>query len=339
MFHFGIYKTSKKDVFYDKEHAYGTIYGTCFSGVIEFDPLSKIGKMKSSITRRVDLMEKRAVLQQIIKTMRQKSTKLCASPRYDKKHTIRVHDAGIDTYLYYPDTAKKENLPVFFNLHGGGFVLGKALDDDFLCRKLADDACCAVASIEYRLAPEYPFPIGLEDCYAVIRNLAGWDTFDAKRMAIGGHSAGGNLSAALCQLAKTRGEFSFVGQILDYPPMDLGDPFVKPTHPLAIPPQTAALFNEAYLQGQDEKRPLCSPVYAKLEELGGQPAALVITAEYDSLCAEAELYTAHLQAADVAVKLHRFKAEHGFTHMPTKYPIESKQACALMADTLCNWFV
>jgi acetyl esterase len=220
--------------------------------------------------------------------------------------------------VYRPLRPSQEPLPVYINFHGGGFILGSAEMDDVWCRVISDRADCIVVNVDYRLAPEHKFPTALEEGYGVIKWMYNQPEklgINRERIAVGGHSAGGNLTAAICLLARERNEFPIVLQILDYPPLDLAtDPDAKPTHPQAIPPRIAAIFNSCYLPSPEQARnPLASPIYA--ESLKGLPPALVITAEYDSLTPEAELYAQRLREAGITVTHKRYEgAVHGFTH-------------------------
>ncbi|MDN4594742.1 alpha/beta hydrolase [Polycladomyces subterraneus] len=153
--------------------------------------------------------------------------------------------------------------------------------DDVWCRVIADRADCVVVNVDYRLAPEHKFPTAaLEEGYGVIKWMYDQPEqlgINRERVAVGGHSAGGNLAAAICLLTRERNEFPIALQILDYPPLDLAtDHNEKTTHPQAIPPWLAAIFNDCYLTSPEQARnPLASPIYA--ESLAGLPSALIIT--------------------------------------------------------------
>ncbi|MGA8545324.1 MAG: alpha/beta hydrolase fold domain-containing protein, partial [Mycobacterium sp.] len=102
-------------------------------------------------------------------------------------------------------------------IHGGGYVAGRTFLDDAQCRRFVRELGITVASVEYRLAPEHPYPAGLEDCYSVVTWLTGLPAVDPARVAIGGASAGGGLAAALALLARDRGEVAPALQVLLYP--------------------------------------------------------------------------------------------------------------------------
>lgn len=219
--------------------------------------------------------------------------------------------------IYRPKEKANDKLPVFVDIHGGGFIQGSAEDDDEWCMNIVDAVGCVVVNIDYHLAPEYPFPLALEECYDVLKWIwtqAGRMGFDPMRIAVGGHSAGGNISAALCLLARDRREFSLVYQVLNYPPLDFTlDPFAKSLEDTLLTPKAQAFFSSCYFKGGEENNPLGSPLLA--ENLTGVPAALIISAEYDPLCAEDELYAKRLSDAGIEVTYKMFaKCMHAFTH-------------------------
>ena len=102
--------------------------------------------------------------------------------------------------IYRPEADGKCLRPVFVNIHGGGFVQGRAEDDGVYCQRIADAVDCCVVSIDYHLSPEHKFPVALEECYDAVKwihDRAAELGFDASRIAVGGHSAGGNLTAVI----------------------------------------------------------------------------------------------------------------------------------------------
>ena len=133
---------------------------------------------------------------------------------------------------------------------------------------------------------------------------------------MGGHSAGGNLSAGICLLDAERGELGLKALILDYPPLDLHtDPYLKPRPKKAIPPRIARIFDACYTGSREAaKNPLISPRYASADQIRSFPPTLVITAGQDSLAPEAEAFKDRLIEAGVPVTFKRFEgAPHGFT--------------------------
>jgi len=243
--------------------------------------------------------------------------------------------------VHIPEREVAHPLPVFVNLHGGGFVMGDPKMDDPWCRVIADRAECIVINVDYVLAPEHKFPAPVYQSYEVVKWIAEHAeelNIDATRIAVGGHSAGGNLAAAICLLNKERGdELNIVYQVLDYAPLDLAtDPEQKPQFPEAIPNDISRIFNACYLEHpEDARNPLASPVFAS--SLSGLPSALVITAERDSLAAEAVGYAKHLEEAGVHVTAKQYAgAAHGFTHNGDLAVAED--AWHLMSDKLKEAF-
>ena len=212
---------------------------------------------------------------------------------------------------YTPRDARPGPLPLTMFLHGGGWVTGDLDSHDATCRALANASGCKVVAIDYRLAPEHKFPAGLEDCHAALRWLAAHAPelgVDARRIAVCGDSAGGNLAAAVALLARDRGGPALAYQVLVYPV----------THH-SFDTASYRRYGQGYLltlegmqwnwnhylpdaaAGRD---PLASPLLAP--DLRGLPPALVIVAECDPLCDESEAYAARLAAAGVAVDCKRY---------------------------------
>jgi len=223
---------------------------------------------------------------------------------------IRVLAYGLD---------KPETLPLFIDIHGGGFCLGDPeLDDPFIPR-LADEAGVKIISIDYSLAPRHPFPKALDECEAVVsyaRTRASELGIDPDKIAIGGHSAGGNLSAAVCLRDAGRNALGLKALILDYPVLDLHtDPYRKPLPKGALSPRLSRLFDRSYCSDREvAKDPLISPVFATPEQLRTLPPTLMICASQDSLAQEAIGFKDALAATGVPVTYRLFEgAKHGFT--------------------------
>lgn len=273
-------------------------------------------------------MEKEELLE-LIKGMREDDRKRLADasiPAAGEERFVPVRN-GRARILYYPAEA---GAPVFINVHGGGFVAGVPEGDDLFCKRVNEQLKIHVVNVEYRLAPEVMFPGDKEDVYDVVSYLCGHPEeypVDVNRMIIGGHSAGANISTAVCLMAKETGDFRFLAQILDYPPLDLFTPAGQKFYTEgAIPPQIAEVFNACYRKEEDAKNILCSPYWAQPEELKGLPDALVITCELDSLRDEAEEYAKKLMQAGVEVTGKRFcGAAHGFTMAEDEAGIAGQQ--------------
>jgi acetyl esterase/lipase len=122
--------------------------------------------------------------------------------------------------LHHPPVGTPAPYPALLWIHGGGYVIGTAAQDDPLCRLIAERLGVLVAAVDYRLAPEHPFPAPLDDCYDALTWLTARTNVDAHRVAIGGASAGGGLAAALALLTRDRGEIQLALQLVSYPMLD-----------------------------------------------------------------------------------------------------------------------
>ena len=210
--------------------------------------------------------------------------------------------------------------PLILFLHGGGFVLGDIDSHDVPCRLLARHAGAHVLSIEYRMAPEHPFPAPVHDACAAL----GWAHAhaaqlgaDGERVAICGDSAGGNLAAVATHLSVRAGRPAPVLQILLYPATDLAER--APSHELfdegfLLIRRDMDWFADQYLGEGDRRDPRGSIIRA--EDLRGLPPAIVVTAGFDPLRDEGEAFAARLRAAGVPVLVRRFPGLiHGFANL------------------------
>jgi acetyl esterase len=239
-----------------------------------------------------------------------------ALPVAGERMNVPTRDGEVRCILY---RARRAPAPVYFGMHGGGFVGGNCEDIDFWCDMINKELDITVVSINYRKAPQHPWPCGVNDAFDVVSWFhAHAEEFgiDTERMAIGGHSAGGNF-AAVTSLRSVieNAPFRFKLQILDYPPLDLKTcSFDKFRHPMAIPPQMAIMFDACYIEPDMGGNPLVSPAVADISMRVGQPPAVILTAEFDSLRDEGELYACKLMKAGVPVWCRRFLGSaHGFT--------------------------
>ncbi|WP_234124454.1 alpha/beta hydrolase [Clostridium hydrogenum] len=280
---------------------------------------------------------------EMVKNMReQKANRLIDVAIIGEEVFIPTRD-GKTRVLIYKAKNKRAMAPVFFDVHGGGFVMGKPEHDDSFCDKVRSELDITVISIDYRLAPEYKFPTDKNDVYDVVKYVSSHsDNFgiDPNNMAIGGHSAGANISTVVCMMAKAQKEFSFRFQVLDYPPLDVATPAAEKFYVEgAIPPEIAATFDKCYREEEDAKKPYCSPVFASIEELKELPPAMVITCEIDSLRDEAEDYAQKLIKAGVETVAKRFYGvPHGFTISRPELP-QSKEACKMIIDGLKKYLL
>ncbi|WHS60965.1 alpha/beta hydrolase [Pseudomonas sp. G2-4] len=246
--------------------------------------------------------------------------------------------------FYWPHSQASTALPVYLNFHGGGFVAGTPEHDDSYCRRLAHNLNCLVVNLDYALAPEQVFPAGPRQCFAVLEWLAAQAEvlgIDPQRIAVGGHSAGGNLAAVVAGLARGHRTLKVVHQLIDYAALDLAqDPALK-TSTIARPLLGVGLmrfFTRCYLSDPAQALdPLASPLLAPVDALVGMPAATVITAQHDILRGEGEAYAEKLRQAGVPVRQRMFEGcDHMFTHLG---PDESaEEAWQLMEDSLREAF-
>lgn len=253
-------------------------------------------------------------------------------------HVIPHAEADIPIRLYRP--AVDETLPAILFFHGGGFFGGTLDTVENPCKALAEKANAVVVSVDYRLAPEHPFPAGLHDCFHAVE----WVHTQAEKLnviqdqiAVAGDSAGGNLATACCLMDRAQGTNWIHYQALVYPVVNLAtvptDDFewkmeaydIKQHHDLirrivlslADPD---SLMNDLYLQGKEEvTHPLVSPFFAT--DLKGLPPGLIITAEYDYLRLEGEAYARKLARDGVKTRLIQYRGmDHAFMDKVGDYP-------------------
>lgn len=200
-----------------------------------------------------------------------------------------------------------ENLPGLLWMHGGGFQLGLPEMDDEFCRTVSAAARCVVVSVDYRLAPEHPFPAGLEDCYEALLWLSGGASelrVNPALVAIGGASAGGGLAAGLALLTRDRGGPEVCFQFLKYPCLD--DRHITPsslefTDPRCWNRDRSIRAWQLYLGGASRVTPYAAP--ARATDLSRLPPAYVYAAELDLLRDEVIEYAMRLMRAGVGTEL------------------------------------
>ncbi|WP_345416469.1 alpha/beta hydrolase [Actinomycetospora chlora] len=229
-------------------------------------------------------------------------------------------DAGrLRVRLYRPHTARA--LPVVVNFHGGGGTLGNLDQSDWLCAHVASRVGALVVSVDYRLAPEHPYPAGRDDGYAAVT----WAARQAAalgarpdRLAVMGDSAGGNMAAVVCLLARESGPV-IDAQVLLYPALDLT--FERPSVDRfadgpVLTRTDMEVFRSHYLGDDgDPTDPLCSPLFAP--DVADLPPALIVTAAVDPLHDDGADYARRLDAAGVPVRhTDHARAVHGFLTFP-----------------------
>jgi acetyl esterase len=234
-----------------------------------------------------------------------------------REQTIEGPGGLLRIRLYTPRGTGPFPLLVFF--HGSGFVLCSLNTHDGMCRNLCAGAGCIVASVDYRLAPEHKFPAGIDDCLHATRWAAAHAAelgANAKHIAVGGDSAGGNMATVTALRVREESGTLLCGQLLLYPVTDYHTPgtpsYEENAEGYGLTRDTMKWFWDHYLSDASEGAyPHSSPLRAT--DLSGLPPALVITAEYDPLRDEGELYAEKLKATGVPVALSRYNGvNHGF---------------------------
>lgn len=253
--------------------------------------------------------------------------KLFQIPQDRLTHILKVEDktitgrhGEIPLRIYTPKIGT--NLPVIVYLHRGGFVYGSLDEAEMICRELSNTTGSIVISVEYRLAPEYTFPIPLEDCY----DATLWASENAsslsgnpEKIIICGESAGGNLAAAVALMSRDEKQLTLAGQLLIYPVLTT---HLNPVNYEMSPDKSLLslenmeFFLNSYLNNpQDKENPYAAPL--KCSNLGGLPLAFIITAEHDALKHEGEAYAEALSEAGVCTE-HACYLDviHGFLDLP-----------------------
>lgn len=262
---------------------------------------------------------------------------------------VALHDrtvagpAGeVPVRIYSPPGLAEPDRPVVVNFHGGGWVLGSLDQTDWMCSQVAARLRTSVVSVDYRLAPEHPFPAAVDDCAAVTTWVHDHrDAFGSQHrgVAVMGDSAGGNLAAVVARRARDGGHVTISHQVLVYPATDLTRSLPSMNTLLDAPILPRAdmdAFADHYLPDDtDLLHPDVSPLWA--DGLAGLPPALVITAEHDPLKDDGETYAARMAAAGVPVRFTEYAGMvHGFATMPglaSGAPQALWELVAFLADT------
>ena len=248
-----------------------------------------------------------------------------------KKLDTKVYNGTyeVPVRLYFPSEeaisgkpVEGEKYPVLLFFHGGGWVTESVENYDRVCSRMAQSTGHIVMSVEYRFAPEYRFPVPLEDCYAAAKALYTGHLVlpaDPDRITIIGDSAGGNLAAAVCLKARDTGDFAPKKQILIYPAVSNCYTKKSPYKSVQENGQDyllTAVKMEDYLKlyessTEDRQNPYFAPILAK--DLSHMPETLILTAEFDPLRDEGEEYGKRLKKANNYVEIHRIPdALHGY---------------------------
>jgi len=243
--------------------------------------------------------------------------------------------------LYRPPTAGPHPIVVYF--HGGGWVVGDAISDDPLCRDLCVRTDAIVVSADYRHAPEHRFPAAVDDAMTAVQWIA--DNAEALRgrpgqLAVCGWSAGGNLAAAVCRLARDTGGPDIVAQALLAPKthsdttrssyVENGDGYLLTT-------ALVRWFLDHYADPENGDDPRLEPLRA--DDLSGLPPAIVVTAEFDPLRDEGDAYAAALRAAGVPTEHIRARGHTHDSITMVDVVISGAPVRARLADALRQFFV
>jgi len=233
--------------------------------------------------------------------------------------TIGGPAGNIPVRVYRPADSLAGGRPLIVNIHGGGFVFGTLRLADWMCSSVAVRVGAVVVSVDYRLAPLHPFPAAVDDCYAALvwaaDNAAELGAATPARIGVMGESAGGNLSAVMCLLARDRGGPVISHQALLYPATDMTGVPRAPGRSLIISGPDMHAYRRMYLGDADPADPCISPLRAA--DLSGLPPALVQVAEHDPLREDGVRYAAALRSAGVPVRLTEYVGmPHGYLNFP-----------------------
>ena len=229
----------------------------------------------------------------------------------------RCGPADLPVRVYLPPGAAAAPRPVVVYFHGGGFVMGDLETGDAHCRLFCAGAGCVVVSVNYRHAPEHPFPAATEDAYSAVCWVAGnvgrWNA-DPRRIAVAGASAGATLATVATHLARDRGGPPICFQLLLVPGTDMEhdyDSYRENAEGFGLTRNTMRWFGKHYFPDPAQRlHPQASPLRAA--SLAGLPPAAILTAEFDPMRDEGEAYARALRAAGVPVR-HRCYA--GYIHL------------------------
>jgi acetyl esterase len=234
-------------------------------------------------------------------------------------HQVQADGGTVEVRVFQPKNPARGTI---LHCHGGGWVMGSADDYDGFARRLVAATGWAVALVDYRLAPEHPFPIPLEDCWAALS----WFATNASALVgpglslvLAGDSAGGNLAAVLAQRARERGAPAIAAQVLVYPPVQTQTRFPSQTDPdcqlLLCQADMDWFWGHYAPQAAQQMSPEAAPLLAR--DLQNLPPTLVITAGHDPLRDEGAAYADRLKQAGTHVVYRNYPEDmHGFVTLP-----------------------
>lgn len=242
-------------------------------------------------------------------------------------------DPDVAVRVYAPKARPATPVPAILYIHGGGFFLGSIDSEHGGAARLSQQLGVVVVSVEYRLAPEHPFPAGIEDCYAALTWLheqADALGVDPTRVAVNGGSAGGGLAAGLSLLARDRGGPAICFQYLGIPELDdrLDTPSMRRFHDTPMWSRPAAEKSWEWYLGDAHRRDHVSPYAApaRATDVAGLPPAYISTMEFDPLRDEGIRYALELMAAGVQVELHSFPGTFHGSAMVTDAAVTKREA-------------
>lgn len=255
---------------------------------------------------------------------------------------LTIPGPGGDLHIRAYASATGGLRPALMYFHGGGFLLGDLDSHDGVCRALAKDSGAVIIAVDYRLAPEHPFPAGVDDAYAATRWVAANAErlgIDPRNISVSGDSAGGNFATVVAIRCRDAGGPALAAQVLIYPVVDMSS-FETGSHRefgegYLLTRSGMQYCTRYYLASPDLVRdPEVSPLLAP--NLSGLPPALVITAEFDPLRDEGEAYARRLEQAGVPVTAHRYDGMiHGFVSMHAMIP-DGRKAIQEAADAIAT---
>lgn len=298
-----------------------------------YDSMAPMFKgVKGAIAKK--MMKKNQDVQKSARTMRKMMNGITSIPIVNdvetKKRALKINDREIPVRIYTSKSEGKEEKPIFYYIHGGGFVAGSPDVVEEMCKMMVEKTGCVSVTLDYRLAPEHPYPAGFDDCYDVLiwiyKNATKFGG-DPEKICISGDSAGGNLATVCAMKDRDKGRQMVKVQALFYPTVDMAsmaDPAsqkgldayeINQEHAHIIKPMIEMLGGmgggmslETFLGVKDALHPYLSPYRGDLAKM---PPCIILFGEYDFLRFENEAYAKKLAESGVEVKTVRYR---GLTH-------------------------